>query len=75
MAEQNNVGEKDWMVTLLLCVFLGALGAHRFYTGHIVPGVIQLLTMGGCYIWWLIDLIQIITGKFVDAEGKELLKK
>src|SRR6266581_2587809 len=34
---------KDWMTTLLLCIFLGWLGVHRFYTGHIAIGVIQLL--------------------------------
>lgn len=74
--DQNaNVGEKDWLVTLLLCIFLGGYGGHRFYTGHIVPGIIQLLTGGGCLVWWLIDLINIATGKFVDAEGKLLLKK
>lgn len=75
MTEQNNVGDKDWMITLLLAIFAGTLGAHRFYTGHMVPGVIQLLTGGGCGIWALIDIIQIITGKFLDADGKELLKK
>src|SRR5215472_13048405 len=24
---------KDWLAALLLCIFLGGLGAHRFYTG------------------------------------------
>lgn len=27
--------EKDWLVTLLLALFLGNFGAHRFYTGKI----------------------------------------
>ncbi|HEX6108521.1 MAG TPA: TM2 domain-containing protein, partial [Ktedonobacteraceae bacterium] len=49
--------QKDWLTTLLLCIFLGFLGVHRFYTGHIVIGLIQLFTFGGCGIWWLIDLI------------------
>ncbi|MEC7948837.1 MAG: TM2 domain-containing protein [Myxococcota bacterium] len=57
---------------LLLALFLGGFGAHRFYTGHIVPGVIQLLTLGGCGIWSLIDIIQIATDNFRDAEGHEL---
>src|SRR2546421_10465546 len=60
---------KDWMTTLLLCIFLGWLGVHRFYTGHIAIGVIQLLTGGGCGIWWLIDFIMILTDSYKDSNG------
>lgn len=67
--------QKDWLTTLLLCLLLGGLGIHRFYTGHTGIGVVQLLTLGGCGIWALIDLIQIITGNFRDAAGQPLLKK
>jgi TM2 domain-containing membrane protein YozV len=66
--------DKDWMVTLLLSILLGGLGVDRFYTGHIGLGVLKLLTMGGCGIWWLIDLIKIITGSFVDGDGKVIAK-
>jgi TM2 domain-containing membrane protein YozV len=66
--------QKEWLTTLLLCIFLGGFGAHRFYTGFTKEGVIQLLTCGGCLIWAIIDLINIITNKFVDAEGRPLLK-
>ena len=67
--------QKDWLVTLLLCLFVGVLGVHRFYVGKIGSGVAQLLTMGGCGIWSLIDLVMIITGSFKDAEGRDLLRK
>ena len=65
---------KAWLTTLLLCIFLGGLGIHRFYTGHTTIGIIQILTGGGCGIWALIDLIQIITGSYRDAQGNPLLK-
>jgi TM2 domain-containing membrane protein YozV len=67
--------QKSWMTTLLLCLFVGTLGVHRFYVGKTGSGVAQLLTMGGCGIWTLVDLIMILTGKFTDAQGRPLLKQ
>ena len=61
--------EKSWIVTLLLCFFLGGFGIHRFYAGKICTGILQILTVGGFGIWVLIDLIMIIVGKFTDKEG------
>jgi hypothetical protein len=66
---------KDWLTTLLLCFFLGVFGVHRFYTGHIGIGVVQLLTLGCCGIWTLIDFIIIIVGNYKDAKGNLLVKR
>lgn len=66
---------KEWLVTLLLCFFLGGLGAHRFYSGHIGIGIVQLLTVGGCGIWALIDFIRILIGSYTDANGNKLVKQ
>ncbi|HQW04374.1 MAG: TM2 domain-containing protein [Flavobacteriales bacterium] len=74
-ARAMNGEGKDWLTTLLLALFLGTLGVHRFYTGHTMIGVAQLLTLGGCGIWALIDVIMIATGSFKDAAGNELVKK
>ena len=65
---------KQWLVALLLCLFVGGLGIHRFYVGKTGTGVLMLLTAGGCGIWWLIDLIMIATGSFKDAAGRDLQK-
>jgi TM2 domain-containing membrane protein YozV len=65
---------KQFMITLLLALFAGYFGAHRFYTGHTMFGVIQLFTGGGCGLWQLYDIIMIVTGKYTDAQGRPLVK-
>ncbi len=67
-----NDGQKNWLVTLLLCIFVGSLGVHRFYVGKIGTGILQLITLGGCGIWTLIDLIMIIVGNFTDKDGNKI---
>jgi len=64
--------EKSNTVALLLCFFIGFLGAHRFYVGKIGTGILQLVTLGGLGIWALIDMIMIILQKFTDSEGNTL---
>lgn len=64
--------EKDWLLTLLLSLFLGTLGADRFYVGKIGTGILKLITFGGCGIWALVDIIMIITGRFTDKDGNEI---
>jgi TM2 domain-containing membrane protein YozV len=65
----NSGNQNRWLTTLLLCWLLGSFGVHRFYTGHTGIGIAQLLTLGGCGIWAIIDLIMIVTGNFKDADG------
>jgi TM2 domain-containing membrane protein YozV len=74
-APMPSAGQKSWQMALILCLFLGVAGGHRFYTGHTGIGIAQLLTLGGCGIWTLIDLIMIVTNKYTDANGLPLLKQ
>ncbi|MCC8988692.1 MAG: TM2 domain-containing protein [Candidatus Contendobacter sp.] len=64
--------EKRILPAFLLCFFLGIFGAHRFYVGKIGTGILQLVTLGGFFIWALIDFIMIIAGAFTDKEGKKI---
>ena len=66
--------QKSWMTTLLLALFAGYLGVHRFYTGHTLLGVLQLVTCGGGGIWTLVDILFIVMGKYTDAQGRPLAK-
>lgn len=49
----------DKNVALILCIFLGWLGVHKFYEGKIGLGVLYACTMGLFSIGWIIDIILI----------------
>lgn len=51
----------NWMLTLIMSILFGSLGVDRFIMGHVGLGILKLLTVGGCGIWWLVDLILIAT--------------
>jgi len=60
---------KSRLVALLLCLFVGTIGVHRFYAGKIGTGILMIVTLGGMGIWTLVDLIMIIVGSFKDKDG------
>lgn len=68
----NNMGivpgisRKSKTTALLLCIFLGGIGAHRFYVGKGGTGILYLFTAGFFGIGWIIDIIRIATGSFRD---------
>lgn len=67
------VGSKSWFVTFLLCLFLGLLGFHRFYTGHRIIGILQLFSLGGGFIWLIVDFISILLRTYKDSDGHYLV--
>ena len=64
--------DKDWIVTVLLSLFVGVLGIDRFYLGYTGLGILKLITIGGLGIWALIDLILVIMNRIPDANGLPL---
>ncbi|MDD5021874.1 MAG: NINE protein [Endomicrobiaceae bacterium] len=71
-SEKIASGRSNWTVTLILSIFLGTLGFDRFYLGYTGLGFLKLVTLGGCGVLYLIDIILILIGKMKDANGKEL---
>lgn len=55
--------DDEKLIAIILLVFLGVVGAHRFYLGDIGMGILYLLTGGLCGIGVLIDLIKLLTDK------------
>ena len=62
----------DWLALFLLTFFVGVLGVHRFYVGKIGTGVLMLITLGGFGVWFLVDLILVVTGQFTNKDGQKI---
>ncbi len=58
-------GDNDMIITLVLWFFLGAFAAHRWYKGKPAGwNILFILTGGGCGIWAIVDLVNILTDNF-----------
>ena len=68
--ERSDISHRSRLLILLLCLFFGIFGAHRFYVGKIGTALLMALTLGGLGIWYLIDLLLIAVGSFRDIEGR-----
>jgi|WetSurMetagenome_2_1015567.scaffolds.fasta_scaffold949156_2 TM2 domain-containing membrane protein YozV len=63
---------KSFVVVLILAILLP--GIDRMYAGHIGLGILKFITCGGVWIWWIIDIVLILTGKYMDGNGNPLVK-
>jgi TM2 domain-containing membrane protein YozV len=62
----------NWVLVLVLSILFGQLGVDRFIMGQVGFGILKLITLGGCGIWWIIDIILIATKyKFNNIEWVE----
>ena len=68
------VSPKSRTTALILCLFLGELGVHRFYTGNIGLGILYLFTLGLCGIGALVDFIILLSGSYHDGNDCPVLK-
>lgn len=59
-------------LVLALLGFSFVCGLHRLYAGKWITFILQLITVGGLFIWQIIDIVRIIGGNFDDAQGRNI---
>jgi TM2 domain-containing membrane protein YozV len=73
-AEETDISPKSRLAVTLLSVLppliLPIHGIHRFYLGKIWTGILMLITLGGLWIWTIIDFVYAVSGSMKDKEGK-----
>ncbi len=65
--------DKEFMVALILAILIP--GIDRIYAGSIGLGILKLITFGGFGIWWLVDLVKLVTGSYKDGSGNLVSSK
>ncbi|MCR5213047.1 MAG: TM2 domain-containing protein [Eubacterium sp.] len=65
----NTISPKSRTVALVLCIFLGTIGAHYFYAGRVGMGILYIFTCGLFGIGWFVDVIRILMGSFPDMNS------
>lgn len=73
---------KSMLCAVILWLFLGGIGAHRFYLGDNAGGITMLLCLLFCWliipgiilaIWWIIDIFLLLTGGLKPKDGSLLV--
>jgi hypothetical protein len=65
---------RNYTTVLLLTIFLGFWGIHRFVVGKVGTGVLYVFTYGLFFIGWIVDIISVATGTFTDKQGRRITR-
>lgn len=69
----RHCSHKSRAIALLLCLFFGVIGVHKFYLGRVGLGILYLLTGGLFGIGIFVDVLVLLLGSPRDGYGQPLL--
>lgn len=72
---ESRGGGKNQVLALILCIFIGWMGIHRFYLGYPLLGILYLFTGGLFGVGWLIDTILLIIPNGLTPNDKDNYKE
>jgi len=61
---------RNYTTVLVLTIFLGPLGIHRFAVGKVGTGIVYLFTYGLFLIGWIVDIVTVASGRSTDSQGR-----
>ena len=70
--EETPTSSKSFVATWLFAWLLGFFAVDRFYIGKVGTGLLKLVTFAGFGIWYLVDLIIVLSGSARDKQGLPL---
>ena len=71
---QVHVSEKHTPAVILSGIWVtNMLGVDRMYMGRVGLGIVKLITLGGLFVWTIVDYILIARGKARDGKGRPLI--
>jgi TM2 domain-containing membrane protein YozV len=50
-----------WEFALVMSLLFGWMGVDRFMMGQVGWGILKLVTFGGVFVWWIVDMILVAT--------------
>jgi len=77
--KKEQKSKKDFITTLVLHILLGYFGAHHFYVGNYIKGILTVLSkvfLGFIFfglfpkLLWIYGLVHIVKGSFTDGKGQ-----